>query len=131
MERSGTLGNYKRWPRSEGAAESLRRQEYRNSFQGDLDCGDDLLWQRVSTLPLFPSGVNNNTYTQGSATLTATLHPGLRFRAPLARKAPASSWKALLEPRKRASIQDQPVQLTIISDSSASQATGSVPAGVG
>ena len=47
---------------------------YRNSFQGDLNCGDDLLWPRVSLLPLFQSGVNNNTYTQGSA----TLHPPRR-----------------------------------------------------
>ena len=74
MERSGTLGNFKRWPRSEGAAESLRRGGYRNSFQGDLDCGGDLLWPRISPLPLFQSSANNNMYSQGSA----TLHPPRR-----------------------------------------------------
>jgi hypothetical protein len=56
-----------------------------------LDCSNDLLLPRVSLLPLFQSGADINTYTQGSA----PLHPGLSSRAPLARKTPKPPFEKL------------------------------------
>ena len=66
---------------------------YRYSFQADLDCGDYLLRLRVSPLPLLQSGVNNNTYTQGSA----TLHPPMMCVKPP--KSVVSSFSCFLEQR--------------------------------
>jgi hypothetical protein len=62
---SGTLGEYGRLPRSEGAAESSDAEGI--GVPSHLDCSNDLFLPRVSLLPLFQSGADINMYTQGSA----------------------------------------------------------------